>query len=105
MQSISSATPLEAVQVEPNGYGGADVWLHDNVVETFVEDGDGGQAYWMADEVHGVVAGIPTAGEIEEDFDAWWERFEEESLTDAERFERLEAQVLFTALMTDTEVS
>jgi len=99
-----SATPIERIQIEPNGMGGSDVWLHRAIADAAVEDANGTQVFQEAEEVHGTVQGIPTAEEIGESFDEWWDALEEASLTDAERFERLEAQVLFTALMTETEV-
>lgn len=102
MQHTRSATELAPVLVEPNGSGGADVWLRANIMEMAEEDGS--QVFWHADEVHGVVPGIPSEDEVEADFDGWWERLEEASLTAEDKLGKLEAQVLFTALMTDTEV-
>ena len=100
MHYTVSATPIEPVHVEPNGRGGSEVWLRREITE-FQEDG---QAMYAAQEAHALIDSMPTAGEIESDFEEWWERVEELSLSDAERFEKLRAQVLFTALMTDTEV-
>ena len=102
MHETRSATELTPVLVEPRGIASADVWLRADIMEDV--DDEGGH-YWVAHEVHGVVAGVPDAGEIEADFDAWWDRLEEASLSDADKFEKLRAQVMFTALMTDTEVS
>ncbi|MBQ9042697.1 MAG: hypothetical protein IJ111_07770 [Eggerthellaceae bacterium] len=104
MRRIRSATELSAVHVEDLGNGCSEVWLYDNIAETLVEDEYGSQVFWDADSVNAVVAGVPSEDEIEAAFEDWWNRLEEASLTDAERFEKLEAQVLFTALMTDTEV-
>lgn len=100
MQITKSATELDPVLVEPNGSGGADVWLRRNIAET-EEDG---QTMWEAEETHGTVTGVPGAEEIEADFDGYWSRFEEAGLSTAEVMERIQAQVLYTALMTDTEV-
>ena len=104
MHQTCSATPLAPILVEPNGFGGADVWMRDNILEVAEEVEGGIQVFYVADEVHALVAEPPTIDEIEDNFDEWWERIEEASLTDAEKLEKLEAQVLFTALMTDTEV-
>lgn len=100
MQVTRSATVLSPVLVEPNGSGGADVWLRRNIVQT---DEDG-QEMWDAEEVHGIVSGVPEESEIADDFETWWSRFEEAELTTVEILERVQAQVLYTALMTDTEV-
>ena len=105
MQTVRSATPIEPIVIEPNGFGGADVWLYADIMEVTDDDENGTQTFWdAADCIHGTVQGIPTAEEIEESFDEWWERLAEQSITEADRLDKLEAQVLYTALMTDTEV-
>lgn len=104
MHQTRSATPLEPVLIEPIGPNTSHVWLRDSILEVLVEDDNGSQRFWDAAEVDADIAGAPSEEEIEADFDEWWERVEEVSLTDAEKLEKLEAQVLFTALMTDTEV-
>ena len=100
MHCTISATPLESVHVESVGQVCSEVWLRKNITE-FIEDG---QTMYCADETSAIIGGKPTAAEIEPDFETWWERVEEASMSDSEKFEKLQAQVLFTALMTDTEV-
>ena len=104
MHTVRSATELSSVHVEDLGNGCSEVWLYDNIAETLVEDESGSQVFWEADCVNAVVPGTPTPEEVDDDFEGWWDRLEEASLTAEDRFEKLEAQVLFTALMTDTEV-
>lgn len=105
MHYTRSAIPLARVKVEQIGPSSSEVWLRKDIVEASEEVADGvTQTFYDAYEVNGVVAGVPAAADIEAEFDAWWDDLEEASLTDAEKFDRLEAQVLFTALMTDTEV-
>lgn len=100
MRYTVSATPIEPIQVEPNGRGGAEVWLRTDIFE-HEEDGQTMYAAW---EANAIVDSVPTVAEIESDFDGWLERLEELSMSDSEKLEKLQAQVLFTALMTDTEV-
>lgn len=106
-----SATELAPWLVEPHGTG-AHVWLRRNIA-TFEQDlGDGAtQTMWEADFVEGDLSRVPTDAEVEEDFDALWEAFEQAGMTDRELLarameaaERAQAQADFTALMTDTEV-
>lgn len=99
MHQTVSATPLGRVHIEHRGCG-CEIWLRDNIGE-FDEDG---QVMYFADEVNAVIGVSPTEEEVEADFESWWERIEEASMSDSEKFEKLQAQVLFTALMTDTEV-
>lgn len=75
-----------------------EVWLHDNV--SYVESEEGN--YWEADYVHGIVVGKPTVEQIAEDYDYWWEKLEQMEINDHARISKLEAQVLYTAVMTDT---
>lgn len=111
MQHTQSATELTAVLVEPLG-AGASVWLRKNIETIDVDLGDGlSQTMWEADEVSGTIDWVPTAQEIEEDFDTWWETFERAQMTDSEKIqeaydlaEQAAAQAWFTAVMTDTEV-
>lgn len=111
MQHTQSATELSAVLVEPLG-SGANVWLRKNITTTEIDLGDGlSQTMWEADEVSGIVDWVPTAEEIEEDFESWWDTFERAAMTVPERIaevlamaERAQAQADFTAIMTDTEV-
>lgn len=111
MQHTQSATELSTVLVEPLG-AGANVWLRQNITTVEIDLGDGlSQQMWEADEVSGMVEWVPTAEEIEEDFEGWWDTFERASMTVPERIaevyamaERAQAQADFTAIMTDTEV-
>ena len=111
MQHTQSATELSTVLVEPLG-AGANVWLRQNITTVEIDLGDGlSQQMWEADEVSGMVEWVPTAEEIEEDFESWWDTFERASMTVPERIaevyamaERAQAQADFTAIMTDTEV-
>ena len=111
MHHTQSATELTSVLIEPLGPG-ANVWLRQNITTTDIDLGDGlSQTMWEADEVAGTVSWLPTAEEIEEDFDSWWETFERAGMTPDERIkeaydlaEQAAAQAWFTAVMTDTEV-
>lgn len=111
MQHTQSATELTSVQIEPVGPG-ANVWLRKNITTVDVDLGDGlSQTMWEADEVGGMVGWVPTAEDIEGDFDGWWATFERAAMTVPERIaevydmaERAQAQADFTAIMTDTEV-
>lgn len=111
MQHTQSATELSTVLVEPLG-AGANVWLRQNITTVEIDLGDGlSQQMWEADEVSGMVEWVPTAEEIEKDFESWWDTFERASMTVPERIaevyamaERAQAQADFTAIMTDTEV-
>lgn len=111
MYHTASATELTPVLVEPNGSGGADVWLRTNIETREEETDDGTQTIWEADEIHGTVGWVPTAQEVEEDLDQWIETFERAAMTVPERIEeiyamaeRAQAQADFTAILTDTEV-
>ena len=111
MYHTASATELTPVLVEPNGSGGADVWLRTNIETKEESTDDGTQTIWEADEIHGTVDWVPTAQEIEGDLDQWLETFERASMTVPERIEEVyamaeqaAAQAWFTAIMTDTEV-
>jgi hypothetical protein len=85
MKRTQSATPLDAVQVERRGLI-KDVWLRTDIEEIEVEIEEGlSQTMWEAFEVYGTVPASVTAEEIEDDFDAWWARFEDEAMTDAEK--------------------
>ena len=74
-----SATELIPILIEPNGSGGADVWLRKNIEETETEEG---QPVWEADEVHITVSGIPIAEDI--DFDSLWYEAERGGMTYSE---------------------
>ena len=111
MHHTQSATELTSVQIEPVGPG-ANVWLRQNIQTVEIELDDGlSQTMWEADEVSGFVDHVPTAEDIEGDFESWWDTFERAAMTVPERIEevyamaeRAQAQADFTAIMTDTEV-
>jgi hypothetical protein len=85
MVRTKSATPLDAVQVERRGLVN-DVWLRTDIEQIEEEIGEGlSQTMWEAFEVYGTVPASVTAEEIEDDFDDWWARFEDEAMTDAEK--------------------
>jgi uncharacterized coiled-coil protein SlyX len=85
MTHTQSATPLARVQIVRRGYVN-DVWLRRNIEEVDVELPEGGsQHFWEADEAFGILPGYPTVEGVEDQFDELWARFEDESLTDAER--------------------
>lgn len=73
MEHTQSATELMPVAIEPNGSGGADIWLNRNITTVEVPLDDGGtQTMWQAEQVHYVSSDIPTAQEIEANFDEVW---------------------------------
>ena len=90
MRHSCNSTGVERVQIEPNGHGGADVWLHVNIEQTTDEDGN---PRWEYDETHGVVNRVPTVAEIEEDFATWWGNLEEQNVTDSQRIAELMQRV------------
>jgi len=90
MWHSASSTSVDQAQVEPNGYGGADVWLRINIEQTTDEDGN---PRWEYDETHGVVSPVPTVAEIEEDFATWWGNLEEQNVTDSQRIAELMQRV------------
>ena len=69
MERTTSATELAPVAVEPNGSGGADVWLNRNITTEIDEDGN---TVWHADQVHYVTDGVPDPAVILADFDEVW---------------------------------
>lgn len=108
MEHSISATQPGAVQVErlPGGAASA-VWLRRNIEQLTVDDEAGGTyEQWECDELSFVVAGTPTAEDVESGFDALWEEHEHDGETDAERAARLaedaQAQADYTAVLTDT---
>ncbi len=72
MEHTQSATKLNPVVVEPNGFGGADVWLNRNIVETAIEQDGNTQIMWEADQLHYVDETVPAVSYIEENFDTTW---------------------------------
>ena len=95
-----SATPLEAVQVEPRPGGAAsDVWLRKNIEKDVRDNGpDAADAteFYKADEVYFVQAGVPAVEEIAAAFDELWEAHELDELTDSERIDALMEQLKVT---------
>lgn len=109
MQPTKSATELAPVLIDQTGPV-AFVWLRRNIetVEEPLEDG-GTQTMWVAEETRGLLLGLVTVEEVEEEFDSLWEQFEEEGLSTSESIgraraiaEHAQAQADFTAIMTDT---
>lgn len=90
MWHSGNSTGVDPVQIEPNGHGGADVWLRINISQKTDEDGN---PQWEYDETHGVVSPTPTLAEVEADFSEWWERLEDQNKTDADRIAELMQRV------------
>ena len=83
-----SATPLDAVTVEPRAGMISDVWLRRNVRRTEMELEDGlSQTMWEAEVVHGVLGGRPSVAYVADRFAQLWVQFEEADLTDRELME------------------
>ncbi len=73
MQRTQSATELMPVNVEPNGSGGADVWLNRNITTVDIELDDGlSQTMWEAEQLHYVSPTVPDAADVEANFDEVW---------------------------------
>ena len=69
MEQTTSGTELMPVVVEPNGSGGADVWLNRNIT---TETGEDGNTIWHADQVHYTTDGVPDAADILANFTEVW---------------------------------
>ena len=83
-----SATPLDAVTVEPRGEMVSDVWLRRNIRETNIESEDGlSQTMWEADVVSGTLPGLPSVSYVRDRFAQLWSAFEEADMTDRELIE------------------
>ena len=83
-----SATPLDAVTVEPRGEMVSDVWLRRNIRETNIEIEDGlSQTMWEADVVSGTLPGLPSVSYVRDRFAQLWSAFEEADMTDRELIE------------------
>lgn len=105
-----SATPLDAVQVEPRPGGAAsDVWLRRNIAKDTAdrgEDSDAAIEFYRADEVHFVAVGVPSVEEVAAAFSELWTAHEHDELTDAERIDLLAAQLKETkAALEDTNAA
>ena len=88
-----SATPLEAVLIEPRPGGVlSDVWLRKNIQQDVADNGvDSGKAieFYRADEIHFVQAGVPTLDGITAAFDELWVAHEDDGLSDTERIDKI----------------
>lgn len=98
VQASSEPAPVE-VYTEPDG-----TWarLRKDIRKDTLESGGLEAEAWVYDE-----ACFPTTlgpASLQARFDELWEEAVEAAMGEDERMERLRAQVLFTALMTDTEV-
>lgn len=90
-----SATPLDAVLIEPRpGGASADVWLRRNIEQDTADRGEDAEdaiTFYRADEVHFVAAGVPSVEEVTAAFDELWDAHEHDGMTDAERIDALTA--------------
>lgn len=88
-----SATPLDAVLIEPRPGGIlSDVWLRKNIQKDVADNGiDSGKAveFYRADEIHFVQAGVPTLDGITTAFDELWAAHEDDGLSDTERIDKI----------------
>ena len=77
--------PIEVIRVA--GSMASDVWLRKGIEHTTIigEQGEEEEVWVASDVIHGIVDGLKTPQELEDQFDELWARFEDESLTDAER--------------------
>lgn len=100
-----SATPLDAVTVEPRGEMVSDVWLRRNIRETNIESEDGlSQTMWEADVVSGTLPGLPSVSYVRDRFAQLWSAFEEADMTDRELME-LRSDTLGDGLAEVAEIS
>ena len=100
-----SATPLDAVTVEPRGEMVSDVWLRRNIRETNIENEDGlSQTMWEADVVSGTLPGLPSVSYVRDRFAQLWASFEEADMTDRELME-LRSDTLGDGLAEVAEIS
>lgn len=77
MEHTQSATELTPVVVEPNGAGGADVWLNRNITTKEIPLDDGlSQTMWDAEQLHYVAPGVPDPAEVLANFDEVWAEHE-----------------------------
>lgn len=73
MEHTQSATELMPVVVEPNGSGGADVWLNRNITTIEIELDNGlSQTMWEAEQVHYIAPNVPDVADILTSFDEVW---------------------------------
>ena len=69
-----SATPLEAVTLEPGRADTTHVWLRKNIAQTTVLFEGEAQDVWEADEVYFHVGTPVTAEYVQDNFEALWTR-------------------------------
>lgn len=78
MEHTQSATELMPVAIEPNGSGGADVWLNRNITTKEIPLEDGlSQTVWEAEQLHYVSPDVPDASTIIENFEEVWAEHDE----------------------------
>ena len=70
IERTRSSTELAPVVVEPNGHGGADVWLNRGIEAV---PGEGGGTSWVADQIHFTTDGVPDPADVLADFAAVWD--------------------------------
>lgn len=105
-----SATPLDAVLIEPRPSGIlSDVWLRKNIQKDVADNGiDSGKAieFYRADEIHFVQAGVPTLDGITAAFDELWAAHENDGLSDTERIDKIiESLTATKASLEDTNAA
>lgn len=105
-----SATPLDAVLIEPRPSGIlSDVWLRKNIQKDVADNGiDSGNAieFYRADEIHFVQAGVPTIDGITAAFDELWAAHEDDGLSDTERIDKIiESLTATKAALEDTNAA
>lgn len=105
-----SATPLDAVLIEPRPSGIlSDVWLRKNIQKDVADNGiDSGKAieFYRADEIHFVQAGVPTLDGITAAFDELWAAHEDDGLSDTERIDKIiESLTATKAALEDTNAA
>ena len=77
MVHTQSATELRPVVIEPNGSGGADVWLNRNITTKEIPlEGDLSQTVWEAEQLHYVAPNVPDPEGIIADFEEVWAEHE-----------------------------
>ena len=69
-----SATPLDAVTLEPGRAGTTHVWLRKNITKSTEEFEGQPCDVWTADEVYFHIGAPVTTGYVQENFEALWTR-------------------------------
>lgn len=106
--SADEILPIEII----NRKSQSEIWLRQNIEFVETEDPEGNPySYWTADEVSGTLKQNVSYEDVEENFDEYWELLSFQKLTDRELAENVleltqlvQAQIDFTALMTDTVI-